>query len=60
MTCFNRSGRFFDETADYLQKRVKHIKVEGTLTVDQLVRQFQGLSELDGRKPKLLMCPGRS
>jgi deoxyhypusine synthase len=27
---------------DYLQNPVKHIKVDGTLTVDQLVRQFQG------------------
>ena len=27
---------------DYLQNPVKHMKVSGTLTVDQLMRQFQG------------------
>jgi deoxyhypusine synthase len=27
---------------DYLQNPVKHIKINGTLTVDQLVQQFQG------------------
>jgi deoxyhypusine synthase len=27
---------------DYLQNPVKHIKISGTLTVDQLMRQFQG------------------
>ena len=54
------SRRDFDETADNLLKPVKHAKVDGTLTVDQIVRQFQGLSELDGRKPKLLLCLGHS
>jgi deoxyhypusine synthase len=27
---------------DYLQNPVKHIKINGTLTVDQLIQQFQG------------------
>ncbi len=27
---------------DYLQKPVKHIRIDGKLTVDQLMRQFQG------------------
>jgi deoxyhypusine synthase len=27
---------------DYLQKPVKHIKINGTFTVDQLIQQFQG------------------
>ena len=27
---------------DYLQNPVKHLKISGTLTVDQLMRQFQG------------------
>jgi deoxyhypusine synthase len=27
---------------DYLQNPVEHIKIEGTLTVDQLIQQFQG------------------
>jgi deoxyhypusine synthase len=27
---------------DYLQNPVKHIKIDGSLTVDQLMRQFQG------------------
>jgi hypothetical protein len=38
------------ERKDYLQKPVKHIKIDGALTVDQLMQQFKGSGSLGDRK----------
>ena len=34
------------ERIDYLQTPVKHIKIDGVLTVDQLIQQFKGSGAL--------------